>query len=56
MDVSRKIGIGIVMLVPAFVGGGALWSIFESWIVVLIWLAVLAFGYRSVFMGKPEHP
>jgi FtsH-binding integral membrane protein len=56
MDVSRKIGIGIVMIVPAFVGGGALWSLFESWIAVLIWLALLALGYRSVFLSKPETP
>ena len=56
MDTSRKIGVGIVMLVPAFVGGGALWSLFESWTVVLVWLAALAFMYRSVFTGKFERP
>jgi hypothetical protein len=44
------------MIVPAFVGGGVLWSIFGSWIAVLIWLAVLAFGYRSAFLSKPESP
>ena len=56
MDISRKIGIGIVLIVPAFVGGGALWSIFDSWIAVFVWLAVLTFMYRSVFTGKSERP
>jgi hypothetical protein len=55
MDISRKIGIGIVLIVPAFVVGGALWSIFESWIAVIVWLVLLAFGYRSLFTGKFEH-
>jgi FtsH-binding integral membrane protein len=55
MDIGRKIGIGIVLIVPAFVGSGALWSLFESWIVVLVWLALLAFGYRWLFTGKLEH-
>jgi FtsH-binding integral membrane protein len=55
MDISRKIGIGIVLIVPAFVGSGALWSIFESWIAVFVWLALLAFGYLSLFRGKFEH-
>ena len=55
MDISRKIGIGIVLIVPAFVGSGALWGIFESWIAVFIWLALLAFGYRSLFTSKFKH-
>jgi len=55
MDISRKIGIGIVLIVPAFVGSAALWSIFESWIAVLVWLVLLALGYRSSLMGKSEH-
>ena len=54
MDISRKIGIGIVLIVPAFVGSAALWSIFESWIAVLVWLVLLAFGYRTLFISKSE--
>ncbi|MBW1997363.1 MAG: hypothetical protein JRJ29_05275 [Deltaproteobacteria bacterium] len=43
MDVPRKIGIGILMLIPAFVGGGALWDIFGgSWIPVVIWVLIMA--------------
>ncbi len=56
MDTSRKIGIGIVLIVPAFVGSGALWSLFESWIAVLVWLAVLTAVYGWVFTGKSERP
>lgn len=55
MDISRKIGIGIVLIVPAFVGSAALWSIFESWIAVLVWLVLLAFGYRTLFISKSEN-
>ena len=35
MDLARKIGIGIVMIVPAFVFGGVLWALVESWLAVL---------------------
>ncbi|MFZ0450253.1 MAG: hypothetical protein WAL98_13525 [Desulfatiglandaceae bacterium] len=47
MDLPRKLGVGIVMLVPAFVLGGALWALIESWIAVLILeiLIALGFGY-----------
>ena len=35
MDLARKLGIGIVMIVPAFVFGGVLWALVESWLAVL---------------------
>ncbi|MBW2027777.1 MAG: hypothetical protein JRH06_14275 [Deltaproteobacteria bacterium] len=43
MDVPRKIGIGILMLIPTFVGGAALWDIFGgSWIPVAVWVIIMA--------------
>lgn len=47
MDLPRKIGIGIVTIVPAFVIGGALWSLVKSWIAILILeiLVVVGLGY-----------
>ena len=52
MDLPRKIGIGIVMLVPTFVGAGALYAIFPSLIPPVIWVVVMAFAYRAILAGK----
>jgi hypothetical protein len=48
MDISRKIGIGITMIVPGFVLGGLVWAfigslstVLGSLTTVLGWLAVL---------------
>ena len=52
MDLPRKIGIGIVMLVPAFVGSGALWAIFHSFIPVIIWIVLMGFVASGIITGK----
>jgi hypothetical protein len=52
MDLPRKIGIGIVMIVPTFVGAGALYAIFYSLIPPVIWVIVMAFAYRAILAGK----
>ena len=52
MDIARKIGIGIVMIIPAFVGGGAVWDIFSSWIAVFIWIILMAIISGTVISGK----
>ena len=52
MDLPRKIGIGIVMLVPTFVGAGALYAISPSLIPPVIWVVVMAFAYRGILAGK----
>jgi len=52
MDLSRKIGIGIVMVVPTFVGSGALWGIFSSYIAVFVWVVIMAFLYGGILSGK----
>ncbi len=42
MEVPRKIGIGILMIVPAFVGAGALWDLFHgSWLPVFGWIILM---------------
>jgi hypothetical protein len=41
MDVPRVIGIGIVMIVPTFVVGGAIWDIFHTWFAVLVWVVLM---------------
>jgi hypothetical protein len=42
MDTARKLGIGIVMIIPTFVVAGALWQIFSSWLAVIVWIAIMA--------------
>ena len=43
MEVPRKIGIGILMIVPTFVGAGALWDLFHgSWLPVFGWIILMA--------------
>ena len=55
MDIFRKIGIGIVMIIPTFVGSGLVWGIFNSWIAVLAWIIIMAFLYGGILSGKLSH-
>jgi hypothetical protein len=52
MDLPRKLGVGMVMLVPAFVLGGLLWALIESWIAILILEIFIALGFGYVISGK----
>jgi hypothetical protein len=52
MDLARKFGIGIVMIIPAFVGSGALWHIFHSFIPVVVWFIIVAFVARGIVTGR----
>ncbi|HDM09434.1 MAG: hypothetical protein JRI39_05420 [Deltaproteobacteria bacterium] len=52
MDLSRKLGIGIVMIIPAFVTGGLVWSIIPSWIAVVIWEIIMVLIYAGIIKGK----
>ena len=52
MDIPRKLGIGIVMIVPAFVGSGALWAVFHHPIPVLIWVAIMFGALGGIVSGK----
>jgi uncharacterized protein YbjT (DUF2867 family) len=52
VDISRKIGIGITMIVPAFVLGGLLWSWFNSSIVVVLLELAVAGVYLSIITGR----
>ena len=48
MDVSRMLGIGVVMIIPSFVGSGLLWNILGSWIAILLWVIIMAVVYGGV--------
>jgi len=41
MDLPRKFGIGVTMIIPGFVLGGLVWELLGSLSAVLGWLAVL---------------
>ena len=51
---SRDIGIGIVMIIPTFVGGGALWQFFHSWSAVIAWIIVMASLYLGILYKKSK--
>ncbi len=52
MDLARKFGIGIVMIIPAFVGSGALWHIFHSFIPVIVWVIIVAFVAGGIITSR----
>jgi hypothetical protein len=52
MDIPRKIGIGMVMIVPTFVISGALWDLFNNYIPIGVWVIVMAFLYIQIITGK----
>ncbi len=52
MELPRKIGIGIVMMIPTFVLSGLFWDICHSWIVVFLVIASMAFLYKEIITGK----
>jgi len=52
MEYSRKIAIGVVMIVPTFVFSGLVWSWFHSWWGVIVAVAVMIYVYRLLLAGK----
>jgi len=52
MDLSRKISIGVVSIIPAFILGGLVWAWFGSWLAVLGVVILVAIFSGSVISGK----
>jgi hypothetical protein len=52
MDITRRLAILIVMIVPTFVGAGAVWDIFGSWIAVLIWIVIMGVVGGNIITGR----
>jgi zinc transporter ZupT len=44
MDISRKLGILVFCAVPAIIGGGIVFAIFDSWTPVFIYEILLIFA------------
>jgi hypothetical protein len=51
---ARDLGIGIVMMIPTFVGGGALWQFFHSWSAIIAWIIVMAGLYGGILYKKSK--
>jgi hypothetical protein len=56
MDLPRKIGISIVMIVPSFVGAGAVWALFHNRVAVIIWLLLMAGLTGAIVSEKFSKP
>lgn len=59
MSWAWRFGMLILAGVPAIVGGGLVWAIFEKWTAVIIWQIVLLF-LMSLLISKgdksqPDH-
>lgn len=52
MDKSRKVGIGIVLIIPTFVIAGLIWALIESWLAVFIWVLIVAVFYGAFATDK----
>ncbi len=52
MDLFRKIGIGIVMIVPGFVLGGLLWSFTHSWLAILVLEIAMVVVLWAIITGR----
>lgn len=52
MDLFRKIGVGIVMIVPTFVFGGLIYDLLHSWWAVLVLQVIMIGLYGTIISGK----
>jgi len=52
MDLPRKLGIGIVMIVPTFVLAALFFSWFHSYIMVFFVMIAMAVLYGFILTGK----
>jgi len=52
MDLFRRIGIGIVSIIPAFVLGGLVWDWFGSWLATLGMVVIVGIFSGYAMAGK----
>lgn len=56
MDLARKIGIGIAMIIPTFVGCGAIWALLHSWLAALVWFIIMVVLCSRIVSGRASVP
>jgi hypothetical protein len=52
MDLYRKIGIAITMIIPTFVIGGLIWQFVDFWFLVIAWIVFMFLVYGWVVTGR----
>jgi hypothetical protein len=52
MDLFRKIGIGVAMIIPTFVFCGLIYSLLHSWWLVFLMMIIMAVIYGLIISGK----
>ena len=52
MDIPRMFGKAIVMIIPSFVGAGAVWDLFHSWAAIGIWIVAMVIFTCAVVLRK----
>ena len=52
MDIPRMFGKAIVMIIPGFVGAGAVWDVFHDWVAVGIWTVAMVIFTCAVVLRK----
>jgi len=52
MDIARKLAIGIVMIIPGFILGGAVWALLGSWWAVLGLEILMLLLFLFIISGK----
>jgi hypothetical protein len=52
MDVPRMFGKAIVMIIPGFVGAGAIWDVFHNWTAIGIWAIATVIFTCTIVLKK----
>ncbi len=52
MDIPRMLGKAIVMIIPGFVGAGAVWDVFHNWAAIGIWTVAMVIFTCAVVLRK----
>ncbi len=52
MDIPRMFGKTIVMIIPGFVGAGAVWDVSHSWTAIGIWTIATVIFTCAVVLKK----
>ncbi|MBU2551806.1 MAG: hypothetical protein KKB20_25570 [Proteobacteria bacterium] len=52
MEFGQKVGALILMAIPSTVGSIYFYDLLHSWLVVIVWLALMPFLYWAIITGK----
>lgn len=52
MEFGQKFGVGLLMFIPALIGGAIIHDHLHSWALVIIWLALMPVLFWAIITGK----